>query len=84
MGKYKVGYLDIIFILFFRNGQDIQLKGHTAVVRSISFSKDGSFLASSSDDQTVRVWKMSDYRQQFALAGHTNWVRTCHYRSDSY
>jgi hypothetical protein len=32
------------------------LKGHTALVNSVTFSHDGRRLASGSDDYTVRIW----------------------------
>ncbi|MFK8186476.1 MAG: hypothetical protein AB8B99_24120 [Phormidesmis sp.] len=37
----------------------IILKGHRDWVRGLSFSDDGEFLASSSDDGTVRLWALS-------------------------
>jgi WD40 repeat protein len=32
------------------------LKGHTHNIRSLNFSSDGNFLASGSDDTTIRIW----------------------------
>jgi WD40 repeat protein len=32
--------------------------GHKAMVRSVCFAPDGKTLASSSDDMTVRLWKV--------------------------
>jgi WD40 repeat protein len=34
----------------------IILKGHTHNIRSLNFSSDGEFLASGSDDTTIRIW----------------------------
>ncbi len=38
------------------------LEGHTGYVVSMSFSHDGRFLASKSDDHTVRIWRFSDFQ----------------------
>ncbi len=35
------------------------LKGHQSIVRSISFSHDGHYLVSTSNDGTIRVWDIS-------------------------
>jgi len=58
------------------------LKGHTSVIHTLAFSRDGRFLASGSDDKTVRIWEASNLgrianapRQAIAnLEGHTNFV----------
>jgi len=34
----------------------VTIKAHSAAVRSVSFSKNGKLLVSSSDDKTVKVW----------------------------
>jgi WD40 repeat protein len=35
------------------------LKGHSRSVESVTFSRDGKFLASASDDLTVKLWNLS-------------------------
>jgi len=38
-------------------GQEVlALRGHTAALRAVAFSRDGHRLASASDDGTVKVW----------------------------
>ncbi len=48
-----------IYVLDSRNGRRVaELRGHTAEVKFLSFTADGSLLASASLDKTVRVWRM--------------------------
>jgi WD40 repeat protein len=58
-----------------------ELEGHTRMIRSLSFSSDGTFLASKSEDGTVRIWCTDPYAEVEVLAeptfnpmvfGHTN------------
>jgi serine/threonine protein kinase/WD40 repeat protein len=45
-----------------QHGRELrQLTAHTADVNSVRFSGDGSLLVSGSDDQTVRIWRTSDW-----------------------
>ncbi len=39
--------------------EPLTLKGHTGPVMSVAFSPDGKRLASSSRDQTVKVWDVT-------------------------
>jgi WD40 repeat protein len=40
------------------DGTSVQiLKGHTRIVRTLSFSHDGHTLASGAEDNTIRLWR---------------------------
>ena len=58
-----------------RTGEELKLlSGHTSGVWSISFSPDGSTLASGSGDATVRLWSVGTGRHLRTLEGHTSGV----------
>ena len=44
-----------------------QFRGHEAVVRSLSVSRDLRYLASSADDATIRVWPLQGFRDDIEL-----------------
>jgi WD40 repeat protein len=48
----------------------LTLEGHTAAVRGVAFSRDGSRLATASQDSMVRVWDAHTGEQQLLLKGH--------------
>ncbi|CAG8636567.1 795_t:CDS:10, partial [Paraglomus occultum] len=50
------------------------LAGHTEAILSVSFSPDGTQLATGSGDTTVRIWDLNTETPQFTLSGHKNWV----------
>ena len=51
------------------------LDGHTAAVLSVAWSPDATMLATSSADETVRLWDPVRHRQLgVPLVGHTGWV----------
>jgi WD40 repeat protein len=65
------------------------LEGHMEAVNSVAFSPDGKTLASGagsgllwSNDNTVRLWRVSDGKLLNTLEGHTNWVRSVAFSPD--
>ncbi len=59
------------------------LTGHTAGVKSVSFSPDGKTLASGSGDNTIILWDVATGQPlEFPLAGHTNQVTSLTFSPD--
>jgi len=54
------------------------LYGHTGIVLSLDVSFDGKYIASSSKDNTIRVWCLNEDTKKFNCVaigkGHTHWV----------
>jgi WD40 repeat protein len=46
------------------------LRGHTDLPLDVAFSPDGTMLASSSYDKTIRIWQLGAHRQR-VLRGHS-------------
>jgi WD40 repeat protein len=72
-------------------GELLTLKGHTSPVHpivwancvlSVSWSPDGTRLATGSEDFTARVWDAADGRQLLTLKGHTNRVKSVSWSPD--
>jgi WD40 repeat protein/tetratricopeptide (TPR) repeat protein len=57
-------------------------EGHTGPVTSVCFSPDNARLASSSEDQTVKVWDLQRGQEALSLKGHTSPVSSVHFSPD--
>ena len=68
--------------MLFRSALVRTLTGHTDRVRSVSFSPDGSLLASGSKDGTIKLWRVSDGALVRTLTGHTGFVRSVSFSPD--
>ncbi len=58
------------------------LIGHTGRINSVSFSPDGSTLASGSHDNTVRLWDVATQTEIGRLEGHTDAVNSVVFSPD--
>ncbi len=59
------------------------IKSHSAPVKSVSLSDDGSLLLSGSDDKNIKVFQMLDRRFMFTISAHTNWVNSAMFSPDT-
>jgi len=58
------------------------LRGHEDAVLSVSFSPDGRLLASGSNDNTIRLWRVSDGECIAILRGHEGSVYSVSFSPD--
>lgn len=67
-------------------GECIQtLKAHSgwyAGIQSVSFSADGTMIASGSDDKTIKVWNVLTGQENYTLQGYTNCVKSVAFSPD--
>ncbi len=69
---------DIVHKIHERN----RLEGHDSPLWSICFSPDGCFLASGSEDQTIKLWKVATGQEVMTLHGHSGIVRSVAFNPD--
>ena len=56
-------------------------EGHRNQVNSVAYSADGMLIASSSDDQTVRVWDVSNGSRR-TFKAHSKWIHSVAFSPD--
>ncbi len=72
-----------VWIYDAQTGEELDLlSGHTRAVRSVSFSPDGSTIASGSYDTTIRLWNVTDGTHIRTLSGHTGLVYSVSFSPD--
>jgi len=59
-----------------------KFQAHTEWIKSVAISPDGKWLASCSDDKTVKLWSMGTGACLATLKGHTNKVRYVTFTTD--
>jgi len=64
------------------NTRTASLEGHVGFVAGLTFSPDGDRLASASGDQTIKLWKTSDWSVETTLLGHTDEVWSVDFSRD--
>ena len=44
------------------------LRGHSGLVKGVTWDPVGKYLASQSDDKTLRIWRTSDWKQEACIS----------------
>merc|ERR1712096_487071 len=58
------------------------LSGHTAPIKSVAYSPDGTTLASASDDGSIKLWHAETGLELRTLSGHSDIVFSVAYSPD--
>ncbi|TKR88600.1 hypothetical protein L596_012816 [Steinernema carpocapsae] len=58
----------------FRTSSELNLTGHQKGINKIKFSPNGMFIASASNDGTVKIWSFENQAQEHTLIGHARGV----------
>ncbi|MBP7283008.1 MAG: hypothetical protein KBA66_15600 [Leptospiraceae bacterium] len=66
----------------FSFGERVGLLRHSSYVRSVSFSPDGKYLASGSDDNTIKIWDLENAKEMKSLTGHSSYVTSVSFSPD--
>jgi len=58
------------------------IKGHQGGIWSLDFSSDGSFFASGSADNSIKLWDTKTLKEIGVLSGHKDHVYSVHITKD--
>ncbi|BBH40875.1 serine/threonine protein kinase [Microcystis viridis NIES-102] len=61
---------------------DKTLTGHSDTVSSLVYSPDGRYLASGSNDKTIKIWEVATGKELRTLTGHSDSVESVVYSPD--
>jgi WD40 repeat protein len=56
--------------------------GHSKIIKAVSFSPYGNWLATAGEDQTILIWDTKDYSRKHSLKGHINAVNALCWTKD--
>lgn len=59
------------------------LEGHAATIHRIAWSPNGHYIASSSRDETVRIWRWESGLLEKTISAHKRWVNAVAWSPDS-
>ena len=54
-----------------------KLTGHTGLVKGVTWDPVGQYLASQSDDKSLRIWRTKDWKQQACITEPFKEVKFC-------
>src|SRR5262249_27298732 len=75
-GAWRSGAAKVIDLHTPDSSKVVDLVGHRGAIHSTSFSPDGDWLATGSDDNTVRLWDTKDWKAApLVLRGHAGPVQ---------
>lgn len=60
-----------------------KFKAHSEYILSCKFSPNSSLLATTSSDETIKLWNTSTWTEEKKLVGHQQWVWDCAFSGDS-
>lgn len=58
------------------------LEGHDCAVYSVAFSPDGRYLASGSEDETIKIWDTTTGEERRTLEGHNHSIYSVAFSPD--
>ena len=65
-----------VYVYDAMSGQGLmELRGHSGPVEAVAFDSTGRFIASASDDKTIRIWDAATGQEPLNLTGHSGFIR---------
>jgi WD40 repeat protein len=72
--RQGTGWLTTVHLIDFMGKELRRLKGHDSYLMDLAFTADGKFLATASDDRTVRLWDVGSGKQLASFPAGDCWT----------